>query len=99
MKVSEFLGEARDELNKGWTQRAYQNGDGEVCAIGAIERVAMRNLDTIQAAAEAQREIQSKAQEVYGKYVQAFNDASTTSKQDVLDLFDKAIAGLEERGE
>lgn len=99
MKVSELLGEARDELAMGWTQRAYQNNVGQVCAIGAIERVALRHQD-IAAAAHAQAEINRLAGEIHGaSAVQHFNDALGTRQQDMLDLFDKAIIGLEERGE
>lgn len=99
MKVSELLGEARDELAMGWTRHAYATTQGHVCAIGAIERVALRNMD-IAAAAKAQQEINRLAQEIYGESrVQEFNDRLNTRKQDVLDLFDKCIIGLEERGE
>jgi hypothetical protein len=99
MKVSELLGEARDELYKGWTQGSYVNNAGHVCAVGAIERVAMRHQDIV-AAAKAQAEINRLTAEIYGyNMVQSFNDRYNTSKQDVLNLFDKCIIGLEERGE
>lgn len=99
MKTSELLGEARDELDKGWAQSAYQTNAGNVCAVGAIERVAMRHQD-IRAAARAQAEVNRLAEEIHGaSYVQHFNDQLGTTKQDVLNLFDKAISGLEERGE
>lgn len=99
MKTSELLGEARDELYKGWTQGEYANHIGHVCAIGAIERVALRHQDIV-AAAKAQQEVNRLAKEIYGcSMVQSFNDRYNTGKQDVLDLFDKAIIGLEERGE
>jgi hypothetical protein len=98
MKISELLAEARDELAQGWTQRAYSTASGNVCAVGAIERVALRHMD-VQAAAAAQAEINRLTREVYGEMrVQYFNDRVDTQKQDVLDLFDKAIIGLEEQG-
>jgi hypothetical protein len=99
MKVSEFLAQARDELFKGWTKNAYHNGEGQVCAIGAIERVALSTM-AIEEAARAQAEINAKAREIHGvDVVQHLNDAGKTSKQDMLDLFDKTVIGLEERGE
>lgn len=99
MKVSEFLAQARDELFKGWTKGSYQNQVGQVCAIGAIERVAMNTM-AIEEAAQAQAAINAKAREVHGvSQVQHINDSMGTSKQDMLDLFDKAINGLEEHGE
>jgi hypothetical protein len=98
MKVSELLAEARDELASGWVRGAYSRNTGEVCAMGAIERVALRHMD-IQAAAAAQAEINRLTKEVYGvSQVQSFNDYVASGKQDVLDLFDKAIIGLEEQG-
>jgi hypothetical protein len=99
VKVSEFLAQARDELFKGWTKGSYQNSVGQVCAIGAIERVAMNTM-AIEEAARAQAAINAKALEVHGvSQVQHINDSQATSKQDMLDLFDKAVIGLEERGE
>ena len=99
MKVSEFLAQARDELFKGWTKNKYQNGQGQVCAIGAIERVAMNTM-AIEEAGKAQEAINAKALEVHGvSQVQHVNDSMGTSKQDMLDLFDKCINGLEEHGE
>lgn len=99
MKVSEFLAQARDELFKGWTKNHYRNGEGQVCAIGAIERVALSTM-AIEEAAAAQAEINAKAREIHGvEMVQHLNDSMGTSKQDMLDLFDKTVIGLEERGE
>lgn len=99
MKTSELLGEARDELANGWTQGTYATSQGSVCAVGAIERAALRNMDIV-AAGKAQQEINRLTQEIYGdSRVQVFNDRPGTTKQDVLDLFDKCIIGLEERGE
>lgn len=99
MKVSEFLAQARDELFKGWTKGSYQNEDGQCCAIGAIERVAMNTM-AIEEAGKAQEAINAKAREVHGvSQVQHINDSMGTSKQDMLDLFDKTVIGLEERGE
>lgn len=100
MKVSEFIGHARDELFKGWTQGAYRTNKGQVCAVGALERVAMQNLSEVATAGKAQEAINAKAKEVYGVHrVQSINDRSTTGQQDMLDLFDKTMIGLEERGE
>lgn len=98
MKTSQLLGEARDELAKGWVKHAYSNA-GNVCAVGALERVAMRHQDIV-AAAKAQAELNRLSAEIYdATCVQYLNDRNRTSKQDMLDLFDKAIIGLEERGE
>lgn len=42
MKASELCDAARGELHKGWVQGAYADHSGNVCAIGALERVAMQ---------------------------------------------------------
>lgn len=98
MKVSEFLAAARDEVFKGWTQRSYRTTAGAVCAVGAIERVAMATM-AIETAAAAQAALNAKALEVHGSsMVQSVNDKTSTSQQDVLDLFDKTVIGLEEQG-
>lgn len=98
MKASEFLAQARDEVFKGWTQHSYRTTAGQVCAVGAIERVAMATM-AIETAAAAQAALNAKALEVHGKVqVQYVNDHVATRRQDVLDLFDKTIIGLEEQG-
>jgi hypothetical protein len=99
MKASELAADARDELFQGWTQSAYVTNEGTVCAIGAVERVAMRNMAFAQAGV-VQAALDEKAAEIFGKpcLVQEFNDYMRTTKQDMLDLFDKTVIGLEEKG-
>lgn len=98
MKPSELLGEARDELYTGWVKQAYVNAEGSVCAVGAVERCAMKHMAFAEAGV-AQEALNAKALEIYGKTaIQHVNDNHATSKQDMLDLFDKSINGLEESG-
>lgn len=98
MKPSELLAEARDELYAGWTQGEYVSAVGNVCAIGAVERCAMRNMAFAEAGV-AQNALNAKALEIYGvNSVQRANDSMVSGKQDVLDLMDKCIIGLEEVG-
>lgn len=99
MKVSEFLAEARAELDAGWVQGTWQTGNGEVCHEGACDRVAMRHLDQIPVAAAARKAIDEKALEMFGMPTgRAANDTTGRQKQEMLDLYDKTIIGLEERG-
>lgn len=102
MKVSEFLAQARDILSGSWTQGTYRNTiTGTVCSKGACERVALSNLSEqgiITTAAYADRELEAKSLEIYSLGVISFNDETSTKHQDVLDLFDKTIIGLEEHG-
>lgn len=98
MKASELCDAARGELYKGWTQRTYRASNGNVCAIGALERVAVQNM-AIQQAGVVQRELNAKCREMFGRMsVPNFNDDRNTTKEDVLALFDKATISLEERG-
>ncbi len=100
MKASELSDAARCELDMGWTQGEYSNYQGNVCAIGALERVAMKNM-AIGQAGLVQQELDAKAHEMSnGEFdrVQSFNDDRNTTKQDVLNLFDKVTIGLEEKG-
>lgn len=105
MKLSEFISEARDEIHMAWTQRAFRRGES-VCAIGALDRVAMRHLQDggVQAHKPAQGALLEKVNEMFpGKYGQwdyipSFNDVATRTQQDMENLFDKTIIGLEEKG-
>jgi hypothetical protein len=99
MKPSELLAEARDELYQGWAQSAYVTQNGTVCAIGAVQSCAMKHMAFAEAGV-AQDALNAKSLEIYGKpAVQNVNDSHGTTKQDMLDLFDKSIIGLEEHGQ
>lgn len=105
MKASEHLGAARDEIDKGWTRGTLQDHLGNVCAVGAISRVAAQAnpqgldafVETCAAGNAAAAALDKVVQELGGNTIMEFNDTST--KEDVLNAFDKAIAQLEERGE
>lgn len=98
MKASELLAEARDELYQGWTQGQYITNEGSVCAVGAVQKCAMRNMAFAEAGV-AQQALNSKAREIYGmSMVQHVNDWDSTGKQDILDLMDKATNYLQEVG-
>lgn len=106
MKASQHLAAARDEIEKGWVQGTLQDQAGNVCAVGALKRVAEQGqkstldgfIDTCQAGNGAAAALETMAREFGASSIMGFND-SRASKQDVLDWFDKAIIGLEERGE
>ena len=99
MKVSEVLTEARAEVEKGWYQGGYEDGYGGVCALGAIRRVVAKTIHPFLCYQDAHFPLAEKLQEIYGfDSISQFNDEPTTTKQDVLDLFDKTIIGLEEVG-
>jgi hypothetical protein len=113
VKVSELLAYARDELFKGWTHGELVDAQtGNVCAVGALRRATMSNVQNGSAKVfnEARRVLNVKAREMAADVgvrgpsgfgisrVEEFNDFCLTTQQDVLNLMDKAIIGLEEQG-
>jgi hypothetical protein len=102
LKVSEFLGEARDEIANHYTrgQMRNDNGDGEVCSRGAIRRVAARHLDQLDVAYRADAALLAAVREVSGFADSSIERAHDHSDQEyMLNIFDKAICGLEEIGQ
>ena len=106
MKASQHLAAARDEIEKGWTQGTLQDNAGNVCAVGALKRVADTNqptqldefVEVATAGNGAATALSMMAKEFGAMSIMGFND-TRASKEDVLAWFDKSIAGLEERGE
>ena len=106
MKASEHLAAARDEIEKGWTRGTLEDQAGNVCAVGAIKRVAEQNQSTqldqfveVATAGNGAAVALSMMTKEFGGNgsIMGFNDSH--SRQDVLTWFDKTIIGLEERGE
>lgn len=102
--VKLILIEARQKISEGWTQGAYARMSNEVddggkvstdsrlatcwCSVGAVGAVAPHGVDY--------RATLNKLKEVMGWPSTAdiiqWNDAPTRTKDEVLDLFDRAIA-------
>jgi hypothetical protein len=96
MKASELIGMARDRLEKGWCQYTFSDSDGHVCAAAALGRaMPAGQLAAYIHARDAV--IRAAKEQGFGSLI-GFNDCPTTTKQDVLDLFDKVIISLEEKG-
>lgn len=109
MKISELLAEARDELSQGWEKHTLLNAKtGSVCAVGALRRATMNHVQdgAIPLFRKARTMLNAKAVEMADDVsmlgastgVEGFNDWAMTSKQDVLNLFDKVIITAEETG-
>ena len=109
MKASEFLAMAHDEIDKGWTQGKVQDQAGNVCAVGAMRRVAEQQMgqgldgfiDVCSAGSAAAGSLAGVAMELTDNRfvgIPGFND-TREDKQEVLNWFFKALAQLEERGE
>jgi hypothetical protein len=95
--VLDVLIAARAEVEKGWCKGHLVNDDtGDVCAMGAVYRAAGDDFvtapvpDSVLAMADRTRRILEDA--LNGRHVPFFNDASSTTKADVVALFDRAIA-------
>jgi len=103
MKVSEFVAQVRDVLSGHWTQGRYKNEHtGDVCILSGCERVTLYNIaeqDIVPTAARAVKAINKKTHEMHNVSIIPFNDDDDTNHQDVLNLLDKTVIGLEERGE
>jgi len=99
MSVIDDLKAARDEVEKGWCKFALEDKEGNVCVLGAIQRAidwnafhttvpnGHRLFVAIDALARVLPEFAKGSVVVY-------NNHSSTTKEDVLNLFDKALADL-----
>lgn len=105
MLTSEFIDQSRDEVYKGWAQGSYRDHLGNVCILGAMDRVALRNISEggVNAHALAKVEICHTAAEMFPDLfngrIPGFNDNAATTKDDVLALLDKTAMRLAEAGE
>lgn len=101
MKTSKILSDARGRLDRGWCQRVGADEHGNLCAVAAVgvaesAAIGLGVSPTIPYPVDA---LYEKLKE-FGSYqtLVEFNDDPHTSKQDVLNLFDKTILGLQEKG-
>jgi hypothetical protein len=113
MKASEFLSEAREHVAEGWTQGMFQDFRG-VCASGAMMVVdRYHGGDTYEVYSEACDAMGLQIIEQYpvGRWIcptswrgpghvsiPSWNDDDERTQQQVLDIFDKTILGLQEAG-
>lgn len=97
MSVVGDLRRARDIVAKGWCPRGLYDELGNVCAVGAVNiacegHLHVRSKPTSrrdEALRALIRHLPGSWQEVY-----RYNDDPSTTHQDILNLFDKALADL-----
>lgn len=96
MKTGETLIAARDHVRQGWIQKHAISSEG-VCIVGAVHRAAHHHDQKFPALYI----LQHKMHEMWPEFqsIVKFNDHPGRTKQEVLDVFDKAILTLQERGE
>ena len=86
----ENLTQARNRVDRGWTQHTYVSpGGGFVCAIGAIQR----EVHTINERHEARNALRRELPLIYRVTdgIESYNDAPWRKKKDVLKIYDRAI--------
>lgn len=91
--VYKFLKEARALVDANWIKGTYKSGES-YCAIGAVEEIDDREYEkagyTNRIRPTASKRLREALPRGYTSVV-AFNDAKKTTKQDVLDLFTRAM--------
>lgn len=103
MNLSEILTNARDRINNGWCKGAYADGEGNYCAMGALGEAAkmqsgLLSDDYARAYTHLNGQLPAFGFSTQDQDVVDFNDDEMTTKQDVLDLFTKAINSALEKG-
>lgn len=99
--IADDLVRARSELvARGWCKHVLQDYEGNICALGAVHMAIIGrsdlsfNDDGFERCTDAQRVLAAVLEDRFLKSVSAFNDDIDTTQQDVLNLFDKALAEL-----
>ena len=95
MTTHETLMGARAEIEKGWCKYLAEDRFGNVCSVGAVRRVCRSegSLDLQNAAIDAALRCLYLA--VPGSTsIPLYNDRASTTKADVLALFDRALVAV-----
>lgn len=92
MNAKDLLIEAKNLINiSGWKQGEYGDEDQGFCTVGALVHADKDgDFDTYVSAAKALK--QALKDSGYITDVAAWNDAATRTKDQVLDIFDKAVS-------
>ena len=85
MTRREILIEAKELVENGWIQHRLTDGQGNYCAAGAIEHSACYT-------SQSTLEIIDFMCDLVGGPLSAYNDAPGRTKDEILALFDRAIA-------
>jgi hypothetical protein len=107
--ASDILAEAKAILERGWCKGALEK-DGSFCALGAVDMatVGSTSFDLTELSIDhplfaprtnATSTLRALAKELTGKAsIADYNNDPSTTHQDVLNWFDKAIAQADEMG-
>jgi hypothetical protein len=98
VKTSEFIREAMGHVEKGWCKGTTVDDSGNVCMGGALANTMITELDN-RVYYAAKFALMNKVRELGWQYITLMNDDPLTTKQDVLNVMEKAALSLEEKGE
>lgn len=96
-----FFQDAKQEIEKGWCQGTLEDQRGRVCALGARSRIVKRKWGRFESLplekrndfaeeAEYTLKILCDALPMGGMSIPIYNDTPGRTKQEILDLFDRA---------
>lgn len=103
MSLIDDLKEARGHVEAGWIKHRIKDSDGNVCIMGAVERVTESDWRDSYCHVSAEPDFtryqamrQALIDHLPGEFstIPKFNDDGRTTKQDALHLFDKTLADL-----
>lgn len=95
MTINAMIKDARALVARGWTQcGGFSDLDGNFCAMGAVIRVADMNPGLADFHMPVFRLFNTMVQQLGYGSIYLFNDDPSTTHQDVLDFFDKALVEL-----
>ncbi len=86
--IKEILQEARGFIEKGWIKGVSYDGEGNYCAVGALDKACTGKDVTYHDYINLRLKLDSL---VEVGIITDFNDNPKTTKEDVLAVFDKAI--------
>jgi hypothetical protein len=97
-EVTELLEAGLAKVKKGWCQHDWIKINGDVCALGAIG-YRYDSLDSDIIRRTARDVLLTLIQEKRPGYFQVgdWNDAKTRTKQDVIELYERAVEVLKNR--
>ena len=99
MKTSEFIRTAMKSVERGWCKGTTVDAYANVCMGGAIINAMNAMGLGFDAYLQARGALEHKVRELGWQFITLMNDDPSTTKQDVLDVMEKAALSLEEKGE
>lgn len=102
MKLSEYAHKVAERLQQGWCQNALHDMEGNVCAVGALSDVRFELLlqgEDISRSMLSIFRILSQQLLLRGDHtLVAYNNAPTTTQEDIVLLFKELATELELQG-